>query len=349
MQHVLLKSRTAQITVAIVLTVLLGGCAGGLIAGLLQWAAVGAIVGNVSGLFDEFDTDPDQYQAFFDGYPLGQRPNNTGNLDLRGLPTGTHLISVIDDEYRTGFHQQVEILTGHNQLPLGAINPVEGAVIGGKVEREASGGGSAVVANLPVVAIFEGANMLAAGGGATISIPPTEGATYVMGYTDDTGTYRLGPCISGTWLVTTALPGYYADARLVAVTRTTRQSNEDLYLAVQDGAESARVSGSVTQRGAQALAQALVYTQLEEAYSPVLTEERATEVEGAAGFGFIAQPWFAWTRLGTVSGEAGAYTMRTGTGAQTVTGFKYGYQAGSVDLELSSGDDYSLDFDLPKR
>ncbi len=213
MQQALSRDRLGLILATVVLVAILSGCAGGLIAGLLKWVTHGELIGNVKDLLDRFDKDPVEYQVFFDGYPLGQRPDNNGELDLRGLPIGRHLMSVVDDSYHVGFHQSIEIAEGQTQLPLSEINPILGGVISGKVEGETSGGGRSPVTDTLVVAILDGADMLAQNGGATISIPPADNTTYVMGYTDNTGIYRLGPCIYGSWLVTTALPGYYADAR----------------------------------------------------------------------------------------------------------------------------------------
>ncbi len=345
MQQALSRDRLGLILATVVLVAILSGCAGGLIAGLLKWVTHGELIGNVKDLLDRFDKDPVEYQVFFDGYPLGQRPDNNGELDLRGLPIGRHLMSVVDDSYHVGFHQSIEIAEGQTQLPLSEINPILGGVISGKVERETSGGGRSPVTDTLVVAILDGADMLAQNGGATISIPPADNTTYVMGYTDNTGIYRLGPCIYGSWLVTTALPGYYADARVVITSGAGDSQNEDLYLPNQPFDNSATVLGSVTQNGLQ-LADALVYTDLDTAYDGQLTTERAGEVEDDAGFGFIAGPWFAWTRLGTVTAISGAYTMRTAPGNQTITGFKYQYRAKSGDFGPAPGADLHLDFDL---
>jgi len=329
----------------VVLVAILSGCAGGLIASLLEWVTPGDLVGNVKDLLDRFDKDPVEYQVFFDGYALGQRPDNDGELDLRGLPTGRHLISVVDDSYHVGFHQSIEIAEGQTQLPLSEIDPILGGIISGKVERETSGGGRSPVTDTLVVAILDGVDMLAQNGGAIVSIPPTGNTTYVMGYTDSAGNYRLGACIDGSWLVTTALPGYYADARAVTTSGAGDSQNEDLYLPNQPLDNSATVLGSVTQNGLQS-ADALVYTDLATAYNGQLTTERAGKVEADAGFAFIAGPWFAWTRLGTVSAASGAYTMRTASGNQTITGFKYQYRAKSGDFGPSPGANLNLDFDL---
>ncbi len=351
MQQALLSRRLGLILLVVVLVAVLSGCAGGLIASLLKWVTIGKLAANVNDLLDEFDEDhkdPVQYQVLFDGYPLGQRLDNTGELDLRGLPTGRHLISVVHDSYHAGFHHSLEITEGQTELPLAEINPLEGGVISGKVEREASGGGRTPVANTLVVGVFDGATMLRKNGGAIITIPPAEGqTTYVMGYTDSDGDYRLGPCIGGSWLVTTALPGYYGDARVVIANRLADSQNQDLYLPDQPLDATAMVLGSVTENGLEGLAEALVYTDLETAYNGQLTATRADEVEDEeAGFEFIASPWFAWTRLGTLTEASGAYTLRTAPGNQMITGFKYEYRGRSGDFELDAGEDLDLDFDL---
>ncbi len=347
MQQALSRNRLGATLTAVVLVAILSGCAGGLLGMVLQLVTVGKLVGDVQDLKDRFFKDPDEYQVFFDGYLLGKRPEKSGELELDGLPSGRHLISVIDEDYRTGFHQSVEITPGQAGLQLSDYNALEGAVISGKVERQA-GGGRVGVADLLVVAVFDGASALRENGGVIITIPPTDDTTYVMGYTNSAGNYRLGPCAYGSWLVTTALPGYYADARVLVTSAGSDGRNEDLYLAGQPLDNSATVLGSVTQNGLEGLADALVYTDLDAAYEGQLTAERATEVENLAGFSLIDGPWFAWTRLGTVSDAAGAYSLRTNTGQQTIIGFKYGYQAKAMDLNLGPDDAFQLDFDLSR-
>ncbi len=348
MTHAPARTRLGQALTSIIFIALLTGCGGALLGLVFQLLAAGAIVGNIDRLIDQFDKDPWEYQAFLDGYSLGQRPDNSGNLDLRGLPAGMHLMSVIDNVYRTGFHKVVEISTGDAQLPLGDINPIEGVAIRGKVERQTAGAGRVVVPNTLVVAIFNGAQMLRADGGATIPIRPPDDVAYVMAYTDALGSYALGPCISGPWLVTTVVPGYHADARVVAVNRPNDSVNQDLYLPDNPLALSARVSGSVIQTGAGGLDAALVYTDLVTAHRVQPTAARAAEIEADAGFALINGSWFAWSLLGTVTDQAGAYTMRTGTGLQTLNAFKYRYQGKQGTITLQADDNLNTDFDLPR-
>jgi hypothetical protein len=342
------KTRLGRGLTGIIFIVLLTGCGGALLGLALQLFAAGAVVGNIDRLLDEFEEDPWEYQAFLDGYCLGERPNTSGDLNLRGLPTGSHLISVIHNNYHTGFHTVVQINPGDTALPLGDINPIEGVAIKGKVQRQTTGTDASVPRTL-VVAVLNGAEMLAADGGGTIAIPPPDGVTYVMAYADADGNYVLGPCISGQWLVTTVLPGYYADARVVTANRPNDNINQDLYLATDPSAEAARVSGSVIQTGVGGLDEAFVYTELAAAHRVQPTAARAAEIAADAGFPLINDSWFAWSLLGTLTDQAGVYSMRTGTGPQTVNGFKYGYQGkqGAVNLQNGENRD-NIDFDLPK-
>jgi hypothetical protein len=332
----------------LLLTVLLTGC-GGTLALLFKLVSVGQIVGNVTDLVDRFGKSSTEYAVFFDGFPLGQRPDNTGRLDLRGLPAGKHLISVIDGDYRTGFHQTVDITPGDDGLQLSGYNPVQGAVISGRVERETSGGGRSQVAHTLVVAIFNGASMLQNSGGSIISIPPPdESVEYIMGYTDSTGTYRLGPAKYGSWLVTTTLPGHYGDARVVVTSGGGDSRNQNLMLTAQQANPVGTIMGSVTRSATQGIADALVYTQLQEPYRVQVTSQCAAEVANDSGFALIQQPWFAWTVLGTVTDQSGAYSLSSRMGRQTVTAFKYGYRAKSWEGDPGLGTS-RIDFDLSAR
>lgn len=333
----------------IVLVAVLSGCAaGGLIGLIFDLVAVGKLVSNVQDLVDEFGGDANDYQVYYDGYALNKRPNIDGALRLEGLPAGTHLISVVDDDHRTGFHQPVEIVAGQADLPLGNYNPIRGATIKGMVERQTNTG-RVGVANLGVIAVLNGAELLAAGAGAPITIPPPAGVTYVMGYTNNTGQYTLGPCAYGRWLVFSALPGYYADARLATVSGDSDANGQNLLLEQNALEPSAVLSGAVASEENQGLGAALVYSEFGVVYSPQMSATNAGRVVGQAGFNFIAQPWFNLARLGTVTGGAGAYSLRTRTGAQTVLGFKYDYRARSTDVTALANDNLTIDFALEER
>lgn len=348
MRQARLRARLLHPLAALLVVVMLTGCAGGL-GLLLQLVAAGNLIGDVSNLLTRFEKPATEYRVFFDGYPLGQRPDNTGRLDLRGLPAGRHLLSVVDTEYRTGFHQIVNVVAGDTALQLADYNPVFGAVISGRVERETATGGRSQVARTLVVAILNGANMLQQGAGETISIPPTDDSvTYIMGYTDDTGIYRLGPAIYGSWLVLTAMPGHYGDARVVVTSGAGDSANQNLLLPLQQASPVGAMLGSVTQTSGQGIAEALVYTQLQQPYQVEVAGQRATEVSNSAGFALIAQPWFAWNRLGAITDGAGIYALSSRPGVQTVTAFKYGFHAKLWNGELGLGAT-RLDFDLTPR
>jgi len=341
--------RSVGLLVTIVIIGVLTGCAAGGILGLIfDLVAVGKLVASVDDLIDRFGGDADDYEVYYDGYPLGERPDLDGDLALEGLPAGTHLISVVDENKRTGFHQPVDIAAGQADLELGDYTPILGATIEGIVERQ-TGVGQVAVADQPVVAIFDGAELLRTGIGAPVTIPPAAGTVYVMGYTDNTGNYKLGPCQYGQWLIYTALPGYYADARLVTVSGDNDAEEQDLYLQENALEASARIGGAVASDENVGLADALVYSEYDTVYSPQLTAARAAQITGQAGFNFIAQPWVRLWRTGTIAGGAGAYTMRTKTGGQTIVGFKYDYRAESVDVNVAAGDDLNIDFALNER
>lgn len=331
----------------LLIAVLTGCAAGGLLGLIFDLVAVGKLVSNVEDLVDEFGGDPDDYQVYYDGYALNERPDIDGDLELEGLPAGTHLISVVDANHRTGFHQPVQIAAGQADLPLGDYNPIEGATIEGKVER-ATNTGQVAVANQLVIAVLGGAELLAVGG-APIVIPPPAGVTYVMGYTDNAGEYILGPCAYGRWLVFSAIPGYYADARLVTVSGDADADEQDLLLEQNALETSAVLGGAVASEDNQGLNAALVYSEFGVVYSPQMSVTNAGRLVGQAGFNFIAQPWFNLARLGTVTGGAGAYSLRTRTGAQTVVGFSYDYRATSTDITVLANDNLTIDFALEER
>lgn len=343
------SKRALLVVGGIVLIAVLSGCAAGGILGLIfDLVAVGKLVSNVGDLVDEFGGDADDYQVYYDGYALNERPDIDGDLELEGLPVGTHLISVVDANHRTGFHQPVQVVAGQADLPLGNYNPIEGATIRGAIERETDSG-QVAVANQLVIGVLDGAEMLAAGAGAPIVIPPAAGVTYVMGYTDNSGEYILGPCAYGRWLVFSALPGYYADARLVTVSGDVDADEQDLLLERNPLEPSAVLAGAVATEGNQGLNTALVYSDFNVVYSPQMTATNAGRVAGQAGFDFIAQPWFSLARLGTISGGAGAYALRTKSGAQTVVAFKYDYRPRSTDLTVLANDNLTIDFALEER
>ncbi len=343
------RSRVTLVLGAVLLLSLLVGCGGGGLLGLIfNLVSVGKLVASVTDLFDRFGGSADDYMVYYDGYALNKRPNIDGSLRLEGLPVGTHLISVVETNSRTGFHQSVEIVAGQADLPLGDYNPVQGATIKGTVQRQ-TGTGQVAVANQLVVGVFGGAELLRAGIGGTVTIPPPAGTVYVMGYTDNTGRYTLGPCEYGNWLVFSALPGYYADARFVAVAGGNDATAQNLLLQENLQEPSGRVTGAVATSANVALNEALVYAEFATPYRPQLSPARAAQLAGQAGFPLIAQPWVGMARLGTISGAAGAYTMLTKTGGQTIVGFKYDYRAKSADVNIGHNENLTIDFGLDRR
>ncbi len=349
MMRTLCSPPLMKLAIGVLLVSLLTGCAGlALLTLVAKVLTIGEIFTRLDDLVDRFDKDGDEYEVLFDGYQLDKRPEKNGDLELTGLPVGSHLISVVDDDRRTGLHAQVLISAGQQQLDLDDTNALEGATISGRVERDVSGNVSRV-AHVPVIAIKDGAQELAASGGSAIVIPPAQDTcTYVMGYTDASGDYKLGPCAYGTWLVAAYIPGYYADARIVDVSGGSDASGRNLMLTAS-AEDISTVTGSVTDDGSAGIAQALVYAELGTAHSVGLTQSRADDVEDDAGFAMISGPWFAWRGLGTETDDSGAYTLRTVPGSQRVVGFKYEYQAKYADMEPDASQALELDFSLEER
>ena len=126
--------RVSMTATAVLLVSLLAGCAG-LLSLLLTGLAVGSMYAQVR---DFLGLDATRYAVVLDGYDMGLHPSPDGTLDLRGLPAGTHLLSITSDDDRIGFHKVVTIVP-NSSLNLGQISLHIGAVIAGRVERRYGG------------------------------------------------------------------------------------------------------------------------------------------------------------------------------------------------------------------
>ena len=224
----------------VIISALLVGCAGAFLW-VAQLLALGIVAGQVTDFFGRDSTD---FNVVIDGYDLGIHPNPSGALNLDGLPTGDHLISVIASDLRVGWHSTVTIQQ-NVPVDLGQITPIQGAIISGKVAREV-GTSQAPLEGALIAAVKGGAALLAQVGGSQMSFPPPSTLTAILTYSDAQGNFRLGPCEFGDWLVTAAYPGLLADATLCSVQSGVDAGGQNLLLEPNAAALTpATVRGSV--------------------------------------------------------------------------------------------------------
>ena len=333
--------------VALLIIALLSGC-GGLLALISSALAVGDLYGRVTDFLGHDSTD---YTLYLDGYNMGIHPSASGTLDLAGLPAGDHVLSLVSDDKRLGFHINTTI--GENQrVNLGAVTPLQGGVISGRVQRTVNSS-TVPLAGVRVAAILGGAAVVAAGN-SPVRLPAGSDKTVILGFTDANGNYSLGPAQFGQWIVTAAYPAYYTDARVVTVASGNDAGGTNLVLAPDSGAaEPATVRGTVTAQGGSALSQALVATTLDTAFAPAVEPARLAALQaqlgGQLGGQLMAQPWFAWNSLATTTTTAGTYDFEVPPGSQAVYAFKFGYRAQTTSVSLSSGQAETLNLVLPAR
>lgn len=330
--------------VSALLVVMVTGC-----SGLLLLALAGLEVGNLYAQVRDFlGLDATDYTMVFDGYDLGINPNPNGTLDLRGLPAGTHLLSIVSDDERVGFHRVVDI-TASGGLNLGQINLKIGAVISGRVQREV--GGTAVpLAGVRVAAAFGGPGLLAAGSGSALTFPPTEQTpTTVMTFTDANGNYRLGPCTFGEWLVTAAYPGLLTDVTFCTVASGSSAGGQNLLLKPAATSQPATVRGTVTREGGGALPRSLVNADLRTALAPLMDPDRVTALSSQTGVTFMSEPWFRWRSVATETSVAGAYDFEVPAGTMDVYALKYAYRAKTAEFTLAPAAVQVINFVLEPR
>lgn len=333
-----MKKLSLGLTAAL-LVCLLSGC-GGFLALASSVLAIGNLVGQVQdwGLFDD---DESKYSLYMDGYDTGIHPEPSGTLNLTGLPVGPHILSLVYDSKRVGFHTNVSVVE-NQQLSLGAIALAQGSIISGKVQRAAG----VPLAGARVAAILGGGALLAQGQ-SPIQLPTGSDKTIIMGFTDATGSFTLGPAAPGQWLVTSAAAGSYADAAIVSVATGTDARNISLTLTTNPAGERGTVTGTVIRENAGALADAFVVADYDVAFAPQIPDARAAALASQIGIALMSQPWFQWNSLGTTTSTAGAYTLQSVPGAQSINAFKFGYRAKGAEVTLANGESVAADLALP--
>jgi hypothetical protein len=339
-------SKYAALPVAILLVCLLAGCAGiALLSLVFKALSVGALYAEVSNLFGH---DSTEFTLYFDGYDTSRHPAPDGRLNLDGLPVGDHLLTLAEGGKTVGFHKHV-FIAANQSINLGSITPIQGGTISGRLRRRV-GATEVPLAGVRVAAIFGGGAIIQQATGRQITLPPQNDTDVViMGFTDATGQYQLGPAQFGSWVVTAAYPGHSADAVIAQVASGANATNVNLLLPADPAAQAPpTVQGTVVKSAGGVLASALVALDLATPFAPAVDAAR----EGALTTEFgalLAQPWFAWSSLATETSAAGAYALAGLPGAHSLYGFTYGYRAEAADVTLSPGEVLNADFTLQPR
>lgn len=336
--------RLHTLIIAALIVCLLSGCAGGL---LLAFTALGA--GALAWEINDFlGLDNEDFTLLMDGYDTGVHPNPNGSLNISGLPAGDHVLSLVTNDRRTGFHANVSITSG-GSVSLQGQTPIQAGVITGRVQRDVNGA-RVPLAGIRVAAVFGGASIITNAGDA-IDLPPTSTEpTIIMGFTDAQGNYRLGPAKFGDWAVTTAYPGAYADAAIVSVSGGDDATGTNFVLVDDpDAPKPPTIRGSVARENAGPLASALVVAQLTQPYEPRINPARLEALQTQAGTGLAEQPWFSWRSLAGVTNVSGAYNLEVPPGVMGAYAYKTGYKAEITTLTLSAGEVETANFALSPR
>lgn len=324
-----------RILLLLVGCVVLSGCSAGL-----------ALL--IGSQWDEWfdDDDPANYRVYLDGYDIGSIANANGNLTIRGVSEGDYLITVAKPPaMRRGLHAMFHIKSGVS-VSLRDTNPFEGGVITGTVRRDSATG--PVLPNVRVVALKNAATLLA-GGSSPIAISQPAGTSieYMMGYTDSSGDYRLGPAEYGEWLVTAAVAGYESDVRHVSVSSGV-DGSASLTLIANPSANPGLVRGSVTSHAGKALSEPLITAKLGTAFAPNITDAARTQVEGSAQVTMPSGPWFEWGTLTDIGTAGGEYMVDLPAGTHTIEAFKLTWRVEPADVTVSAGGVATVNFSLAK-
>lgn len=307
-----------------------------------------ALYGQWKDWFDDDKEDPADYRVFVDGYDTVSSATASGLLNLSGLEPRDYLLTVSrPPDYRRGLRTVVAVgSTG--QVDLRNENLFEGSTIGGKVRRDSATG--ALLPATRVVAIKDGATLLS-GGSAPLTVPPADGALssvkYLIGYTDDTGAYKLGPVEYGNWLVVATQAGYTADVAYTTV-RAGVSGTANLVLLPDATVETGVVTGSVAS-GATPLASPLITAFLGAPYVPQIPDQVRNEVRSQSGKTLPAGAWFEFPTLTTIAPGTRAYTLTLPTGTHSVEAFAFRYIADSVQAAVTAGSASPIDFALRHR
>lgn len=313
------------------LVVLLSGCSGlALLAAWDKW-------------FADDDNSASSYHVYLDGYDLAVAASVNGVFTLAGVSEGDYLVTVAQPPgMRRGLHATVHIVPGRS-FSLRSENPFEGGVIKGTVRRDSSSG--ALMSGVRVIAVRNGALLLT--NSAPLTFPQAAGTSmdYMMGFTDSSGAYTLGPAQYGNWLVFAAAAGYAADAKYLAV-QSGKDGTAALVLTTDSAASTGVVRSSITNRSGSSLSEPLLTATLSTPFEPTITAATRTAVASASGLTLPAGVWFRLDKLATIGSTAGQCLLDLPVGTHSIEGFKYGYKAASEQAIVTSGGVTTKDFSL---
>jgi hypothetical protein len=294
--------------------------------------------------FSSSGDNPTSYRIYLDGYDLGTTASANGVISLAGAETGDYLITVAKyPDKRRGVHVLAHVDYG-KAVNLRTTNPFEGGVISGTVRRDTITG--PVLAGVRVIAVRDGASLIASSGPLTLPAAAGSSLEYMMAYTDDSGQYKLGPAKYGSWLVFATQAGYAADAHSVTVQSGT-DAVANLVLARDPSITTGLVRGTVTSKAGTALSQPLVTAKLATPYVPLISDALRTRIQAESGVTMPPGPWFQLATLTTLGSTTGVYSLDLPAGSCTVQAYKLQFRATDVPTVITSGSLVTQDFALP--
>jgi len=328
------------------IAIILGGCAGGGLLALLGLIAVGNVVTEVTDLIG--GNAPDELDVYLDGQLLPVHPDSSGDLHLQGLPEGGHLLQIIAPNRLDGAVSLVTV-DPDASLQLGDLDSQRGGRIRGRLTVQDAGGPARAAVRSPVYAIPGGAALVATGA-SRVEVPPN--GTHFVAFTDGNGNFSLDAVAPGYYLVTAAVAGYDADARLVeGLSAGQVVSGQDLALAA-DGIATGSASGVVAGEvggGTQSLPGAAVRGDVPTAFAPDVPQAVIDRIATQAGAGLRSSPWFRWQILSTLADAGGSWSLALPTGTSRISAFAYDYRPGFLDVAVTAGANSRTDFALQRR
>ena len=307
-----------------VIALSLTGCAGGGLGALLDLIAIGNAVGDIEDLFGGSGGDADEADVLLDGQVIATLPEGEETLRLSGLPEGRHLLQVVAGDYR-GSVRTIDVDANMN-LPLGVLQATEGGQVRGTVRTQQADGSTRTVARVQVYAIPGGVDNITVGSGL-VSIPPN--GTHYVAYTDGNGRYELSAMMPGDYLITAAIAGHQADARLVeGLQQGRRESDVDLQLVVDASVAAGRAIGNVTggaSGGSVSLGGASLRATPDIPFAPGIPQDTIDRIANDSGAALKNAPWFQWRVLATLTDAGGSYSLPLPPGTPRVDAFAYDY------------------------
>lgn len=296
--------------------------------------------------FSDDDEAPADYEVFVDGYEVGTLGDASGVLNLNGVTARDYLVTVARPPAFTRGLQALVSIAQNGSVDLRQQNLFEGGAISGTVRRDSTGG-----VLMPAVRVFalRGGSTALASSGTTIALPAAAGSgrEVMMGYTDDTGSFRLGPALYGDWLVFATSAGYFLDAVHVTVS-STRNGTANLVLQPDATVQTGVVTGAVSRSGGL-LDSPLVTAFLQTPYVPQITAETRNDVIAASGLTLPAGAWFSFDTLTTIAPGTRDFSLTLPVGTHDLEAYAFNYRASSTIVGVTQGAALVQDFVLSHR